>query len=889
MRALVTASARHPWLTIVVYAILTIVAAIGLTKLREEDDVFVFLPEDDPDVTFFKQVSDHFGALRVALVGARLRDGSDVFSTGAITEIRAATGAFGNVPGVNRVMSLTSVADVTTGPFGADIRPLVETVPQSEAESAELRGKVLARDQVAGNLVSRDGSAAMFVLYVAEGIGTSAIVEHVRDTAARELPGFELYYGGAPFAADAIYGEARSDLTRLAPVAGAVLVLVVLMSFRAPSAVLLTIWTVAFATLSVLGVMGFLGEKFTALTSTLPIILLATGSTYAIHVLGRFDIELSETGSVQQALARTGQILAAPVAIAAWTTSAAFLSFLIMDVRPMRVFGVGVGLGTIVCWLTAVTLVPAVLRIRPRHTPERGWMLGLGHVLSWAWERAMRHRFVILASLALLTLCAVVPLGGVRVRMEPQAFFREGSPAWQSQRFLEDTFGGARFVQVAIDGDFEEPANLQELARITDFARSIPSVTQVTSLVDPIAITSGVLGGGGRLPETRGQAAQIFLFLESEPSLRSMITSDHTSALLHLRVRGEAEPIVSTLERWLERELDGTPGPVSRNAIVERIAWIARAQGVEADENALAEVAERARLPDENDPNWLTLRSKVVREFATGEDAIGIDSSAADRIVAAASSGDQAVRKALFDAAESPDDGELAWQTLQRSLSQARFELAVENTILESAKVAGIGQWSPGALRSLRMAISLLFTTELPHAHAPLQARVTGEPVLDRAFSRSVARNQVRSMILGLVTVMFLVVLLFRSFVFAVTSVVPALVTAIVLGGLMGLLHVEIDISTAMVGAILTDSGSDFSMHYLWYLRRTSPREVTRSVGPVMLVSTTLVASGFLVFCLAESPVMRRFGALSGGTVVVSALVSVVLVPAVWNWLVERV
>jgi predicted RND superfamily exporter protein len=59
--------------------------------------------------------------------------------------------------------------------------------------------------------------------------------------------------------------------------------------------------------------------------------------------------------------------------------------------------------------------------------------------------------------------------------------------------------------------------------------------------------------------------------------------------------------------------------------------------------------------------------------------------------------------------------------------------------------------------------------------------------------------------------------------------------------------------------------------------------EVSRTVGPIMLVSIILVALGFWVLAVGKSPVMHLFGTLAGLSMALSALLTCLLVPAVLN------
>ena len=105
---------------------------------------------------------------------------------------------------------------------------------------------------------------------------------------------------------------------------------------------------------------------------------------------------------------------------------------------------------------------------------------------------------------------------------------------------------------------------------------------------------------------------------------------------------------------------------------------------------------------------------------------------------------------------------------------------------------------------------------------------------------------------------------LFRSLQLALLSMCASLLTMALIFGVMGLLGMPIDLGTSLVAGIATGAGSDFAMHYLWYLRRQRADEVSRTVGPVMVVSIFLVSLGFWVLALGKSPVMHLFGTLAG-------------------------
>src|SRR5439155_27020423 len=90
----------------------------------------------------------------------------------------------------------------------------------------------------------------------------------------------------------------------------------------------------------------------------------------------------------------------------------------------------------------------------------------------------------------------------------------------------------------------------------------------------------------------------------------------------------------------------------------------------------------------------------------------------------------------------------------------------------------------------------------------------------------------------------------------------------------------RIDLGTSLVASLATGAGSDFAMHYLWYLRRSSPADVVRFVGPIMVISSLLVAAGFAILGLGRSQPMRMFGSLAAIAMGLAALLTFLIVPA---------
>jgi uncharacterized membrane protein YdfJ with MMPL/SSD domain len=647
--------------------------------------------------------------------------------------------------------------------------------------------------------------------------------------------------------------------------------------------------------------MGFLGEPYTVVSSTLPVILFASGSSYAVHLLGRYYALGGRDGGpgVVEAAA---EVVTPPVVIAGCTTGAGFLSFVVMDIRPMRTFGVECAAGVFLCLLAALLLVPAVVTLWPRRAAQPAELGRVGEGLKRVGLWSVRSRRWLLAGSVVAALATVGPMFEVEVRMEPHNFFRPGSEPWLAEHFLDERFGGSQFLQVSLAGDLTDPATLREAQRLAQFARAQPGVTQVSSIVGPLALLSDAMGLGHGLPETHGQAVNLLFFIEGEPSLRSLLTPDRHEALLHIRVRGDAQPATQAMERYLEsRHLDARlggrrPNPPTDAEVAERMGWILKAAGVNAPGEQTTEAVRRLRSLPAEDASLGEVRRQAALAVLRGEGGILepiADQALAERIAGLAarafSSGgaggpkdqDQAVdeaQRALAGALPSPEDVETVWPGLAERIRDAdrrhRAARAVESMAAHHELPA------PVAAELRETLLDLLPLQTLGPAPAPLVARIAGEPVLERGLSRSVAKNQTRSLIVSLVAVLGFMFLLFRSARLAFLSVYPSALTMAIVFGVMGLGGMRIDIGTSLVASIATGAGSDFAMHYLWYLRRSTHEEVARFVGPIMVISTLLVAFGFAILGFGKAQPMRLFGFLAAAAMALAAGLTFVLVPA---------
>jgi len=139
-------------------------------------------------------------------------------------------------------------------------------------------------------------------------------------------------------------------------------------SFRIIFSILVTL----FAGLSITMALGLLAVGvFNIISIAFVALFVGLGVDFAVQFAVRYRAERHEVGELVRALQRTGRGLGIPLALAAGATAAGFLAFLPTDYIGVAELGEIAGIGMIVAFLLAITMLPALLvLLRPRGEQE---------------------------------------------------------------------------------------------------------------------------------------------------------------------------------------------------------------------------------------------------------------------------------------------------------------------------------------------------------------------------------------------------------------------------------------------------------------------------------------------------------------------------------------
>jgi hydrophobe/amphiphile efflux-3 (HAE3) family protein len=309
---------------------------------------------------------------------------------------------------------------------------------------------------------------------------------------------YPIHMAGYSVVDRAVADNMRQDIVRLFPLVFGVVTLFLFMTFRNLAGVLYPMATILLAVCWCLGAMALFAVPLSVVGTAMPVLLVAVGSAYGIHLVYYFAHRHAGTAHRREAMTDTLDGTGRGVVMAGLTTVAGFASLVFNDIVPLRDFGAFTALGVFFALLVSLILVPSLLMrfgVRASQRPHSGnavldgrlarrTIIGIGRFSA-------RHPKGVLTVSALVLLGSVVGLTGIRVEMNNIAFFKKDTAIHQADTFINHHFAGTVDIRVIFSAPQSsgalDPLVLDAMEQLGEtLQRRHPEVGKTLSILDLI-------------------------------------------------------------------------------------------------------------------------------------------------------------------------------------------------------------------------------------------------------------------------------------------------------------------------------------------------------------------------------------------------------------------
>jgi len=526
MQAIMLWSQAHPRRCLVFLLLCSLAASLKLGSVRIDTSIEGMTVRNDPARSYYYETLDRFGSDSMAVVF--IQDG-ELFTPDKLSRLQSLAYALEDVESVARVESLFSASNLRNEDGALISGLLIDGVPGTLEEAHRIRQRALSNEILEGNLISADGTATAINLYLETLHDHPTLMISVSDAVEEILLAHEAHFGvlfqvGRPFSVRTQAGVVSTDQRVLFPIAFVSLLLVLGLTMRSASGVVLPALTGGLSVLWTLGFMGYTGIPLTVLTFVVPALVTVVGSTEDIHILAEFMSATRGGATREQAVRQMASEVGTALLFTATTTFLGFLSIALNNVTVVRQFGIVAAFGMLANAVITFLLAPIYLHhFGPRHAAGHG-----GCVVDRVLSALARGIVRVVHSRGTLTVAAfvVAALGiglcgiGLEVENNPLTLFRENAVLPTRIRALNNSLSGSASFYIRIhgeEGDFRQPANLAAVEALKRYLVEETGFDKALSFTDHLKLIHREMMGGGaehfKVPDSEREIAEYLLFL----------------------------------------------------------------------------------------------------------------------------------------------------------------------------------------------------------------------------------------------------------------------------------------------------------------------------------------------------------------------------------------
>ncbi|KQC03634.1 MAG: hypothetical protein APR54_02435 [Candidatus Cloacimonas sp. SDB] len=922
--------------------IITIFMALQLGKLKINSDILEYLPQDDPNVVLFNEVGDKFGGNSLAMIALET---DNVFNPNTLNRVNIITQKFKEMPEISYVTGLTDVIDIKKMQYGLEVGKLIDeqNIPSEKDELEKIKNYTLSKEMYRGNIVSGDGTIAVIIARLKDDVDRIAIGREMKEFVLSTEGNEKLYFAGIPFQMIFLTDVINSDVIKLLPVVLLLLIITLAISFRSKRGVILPLSTVIISTTWGLGLMSLLGIKLTIASDGMPILLLAIGSAYGIHLVNKYFEDISKGDNKIEAIKDTISEVGVPIFLAGLTTSIGFLAFLVSNLTIIKEFGFFTAIGVMFAYIVAITFLPALLSFMPapkiktkkeshKLTSTDNFMIGLSRLI-------LKRKFVIMSIGFLIVAIGIFSLFKINREVNMVDYFKKDSEIRQAEDMMESKLGGSIPIQILVKGDLQEPAVLKEIVKLEKYLKNLPDVHSPQSIADLICEMNDVMNDRYCIPETREGVANLWFFLEGNEILPQLINSQNNEGLIQAKLgtvnTKKLTLVTDEIDRFISENINSDILMINlaeansnqkeinqervRN-ISNKIFYDAAYYGFEIKDKIDLEQILHKYLTQKNlEIPTSNLTTKLVDYMKNEDGDLLIKSSSLQKkvvnsLIRYVEKNDNYTEKGIVSHLKKivpgsyyEDDPEMLDYAAMSIISIIENEIKwdkVNNLIKEitplfSKDIKQNSNFHKNLIGDVwEINDTQIFISNAKYKNLnkdgqfspiSLDLQQTGMPIIYKDIDNNIVSSQTYSLIFAIGLVLILLAIQFKSFIGGLISILPIVLTVLFNFVIMWIFKIPLDAATVMIGSVAVGIGIDYTIHFnnRFHFEIGKKNSVEnalettlRTTGKAIIINAFSVMLGFLTLLLGNIVPMQRFGWLIALTMVISATASITFLPS---------
>ena len=521
------------------YSMLVIIAIslFFIFEMKEntamETNLDKYMPQDHPAFIYSDKAENWFNIQDGIIVAIENKKG--IYNTETLDTLKQLTKRFQKFDEIEKadVTSLYNADNIVGTEDGMDVKRFFKRVPKTETKLLQLKENVRKNEMIFGRLVSENEQVTIIIAEIADDVFTPQFYDHILKTAKlAETDDIKIYVAGRPIVEGEMALLGPADMKKMIPIVILVIVLVLFFTLRSVKGTFITLGVVFLSTIWAFGLMATVGIPIYAVSTMIPVMLIAIGVADGIHLYSHLHTFVDHNPKASKLEATKDMIkhMWKPVVMTSVTTAVGFISLLTSEVYPVKYFGLFTAFGVLMAMVFSLVFLPAGIMIfglpKAKKINKAEDKKGHSHsILANNFATAViKHKYVSILGSALIIVLSVIGMQQMWINSSFLDKFEKDSDIVLTDKFINENFGGTSSLNLILDSDgekdvFKEPAVLKLVDKMQkDVNSHLQVVGNTFSLADYINRMNKVMNADkeefNTIPNSKNMIAQYLLLYE---------------------------------------------------------------------------------------------------------------------------------------------------------------------------------------------------------------------------------------------------------------------------------------------------------------------------------------------------------------------------------------
>ena len=475
MEKLLSKMLKKPILVLVILLIISVAFFMVMKKnSRMETDLDEYMPQDHPAFVYSDEMEDIFDIKDGIIIAIENKAG--IYQTETLQKIKDLTKKLRKMKEIDKsdVTSLYTADNIIGTEEGMDVKAFFKRVPKSKEQLAELQKNVRTNDMVYKRLVSEDETVSVIIAEIKDDVFTQEFYKEIL-TLVKSYEGKEkLYVAGSPIVEGTMALLGPEDMKKMVPIVLLVILVVLLFVMKSIKNTIFTLLVVLFSVIWAFGLMAAFKIPVYAVSTMLPVMLIAIGVADGIHLYSHLDLFLQKNPNATRKEAVNDMLkgMWKPVVMTSVTTSVGFFSLLTSEVFPIKYFGLFTAFGVTAAMLFSLLLIPAGILIfgftKRKPISEKKSKNGKIPFSYKFANSVIKYKIITLFLTILVVAVSLFGMTKVWINSSFLEKFEDDSDIVLTDKFINEHFGGTSTLNVILEADENGKMKSPEILKLID-------------------------------------------------------------------------------------------------------------------------------------------------------------------------------------------------------------------------------------------------------------------------------------------------------------------------------------------------------------------------------------------------------------------------------------